>query len=548
MSTKRAFLASKHPAWVEQSPEWRINDRRLNGGLGVLKELTPFDWEVTQLGASKAGRDVQPDLFRYHDMIVSPPQTHYELRQQNAVYLNFPDRFASIMAGHLIRNSPQVGSGLNFGTLGDVRRKQDIDSPSAAELLYYNTDGAGADGSQWRTYWLHVLKGAMASGVRWVLCEGPGVQPKNVADWEKGLRPYLSDYSPLSVRNWQYENGRLMMAIIYRTSRKLRLGPNNELVGNSGEPEILLLTADGFDGFGKEFSKGGWFRFDKEHELTGFGFYDDVEGQIPMTPLFYERRRPTEESMAFCRSGVFELGQAAVAYMNLSSSADFDAQDGAASAQAILGADEEGFNLFVRKRNEGNRYAPLPPHRDSPGMVPSIQDASTGAIAADVFDKRLKSKRQEAEELMLNELEAAPYASGASKEASFADAKEPRLAVLAGELETAQNSVIHFMERMWGFGKPRPTGSVEWPETFALERPLTEIKEFFQTAKESGLRSPTAETKAYIMMTRKLGITGDDESRTQVEAEVNKSALRVLEMLDAEKESLLRPEPTGATS
>lgn len=543
MSTKRSWLETTHPAYDEQREEWEINERRMRGGRGVLTELTPFEWEITP-GQTQplSGRDVQPTpqlLTKYvHGAL------HYTLRQNNAVYLNFPDRYAAIMAGHLIRNSPLPGASLNFGTLGEVRRKQDIDEPTPAELLYYNTDGIGVDGSQWRTYWLHVIKGAVNAGMRWVLAQGPKTAPSSRQDEIDGLRPFLTDYSPLAVKNWDYDRGRLQMAIIHRTVRKLTVDSNGTLSGNTGEKQLLLLTADGFMGFGREFSNGGWYIFDKDHNLVRFGFYEQTDGQIPMAPLYYERLRHTPGSSALCRSGTFELGQAAIAYMNLASSADFDAQDGAASAVALRGVDDAGFNLFVNKAKEGNRYVPLIPHAQNPQLVPEVGDISVGGVAADVFDKRLKAKRQEAEELMLNELEAAPYASGESKKASFADAKEPRLSILAGEVETVQNAMIHFLEQLWGQGIPRPTGSVEWPETFGLERPVQDIKDFFTTAKESGMRSATAEKKAFLMLVRKLGIVGDDESRAEIEQELNESADLVRQLAEAELQSLRRPQPT----
>lgn len=516
--TDRSFLESTHPCYEEQKFLWEKNERRMRGGDEVLSELVPFDWE----------EDRSPD-------------SHYVMRQNMAVYLNFPDRFGSIMAGHLMRNTPQPGAALNFGTLGEVRRKRDIDIPTPAELLFYNTDGRGNDGSEWKTYWLHVLKGAISTGHRWILAESPREAPRNRLNEIRGLRPFLTDFSPLSVRNWLYQNGRLMMAIIHRRTRRLRVNAQGQLIGNGGEKQILLLTADGFDGFGPQWRNGGWYTFDEEHELTGFGFYEATDGEIPMVPLYYERQKSQRGTNAISRAGVTEMGNAAIAYMNLSSAADFDAWDGATSAAAVLGADEEGFNLFVNMRNRGNRYAPLPPHKDNPSLIPEIQDTSSGAVVADVFDKRLKSKREEAQELMLNELEAAPYASGASKQVTFADAKEPRLAIMAAEMATAQNAVIHFMEQLWVNAPINTQGSAEWPETFDLEQPAQEIKTFFESLQISGLRSPTAEARALTIMARKLGISGDDQSRQKIEQEIMQSAEDRKRKDEAEIKQMIQP-------
>lgn len=492
-----SFLGSFHPAYEEQREEWELNLRRARGGLHVLRELVPFIWEL-------------------------PEGEQINERKQMAVYLNFPDRFASILAGHLMRAAPAPGASLDFGTLGDVRRRRDIDEPTPAELFYYNTNGIGKDGSQWNNCWTQIVKGAVTMGHRWLLLEGPQRGPRNRLEEIQGLRPYLTNYGPLSVTNWAFQNGQLVMAIIKRRVRRLRID-DGRLQGNAGEVETLLLTAEGFNGFGAEYSDGGWYSFDQDGEMTDFGFYEQTEGQIPMTMLAYDRLEPEGDYMAISRSGTTEMSQAAIAYMNLASAADFDAWDGASSVQALMGVDEESFNVFIRKVKEGSRYAPVKANMDS-GNVPQIHDMSTGVVVADVFDRRLKLKRQEAVELMLNEIEAAPYASGESKQVSFTDAKVPRLTLLAAETESAQNTIIHFAELMWGRPGTRPQGATEWNREFDLRDLRKEISEFFSTVTTARLRSPTAETKAMVTFARKLGIVGDTEELSQVEAEYRDAA------------------------
>lgn len=495
---KNSFLNSFHPAYEEQREEWLLNLRRARGGLHVLQELVPFIWEL------EGGAQINE-------------------RKMMAVYLNFPDRFASILAGHLMRAAPSPGASLNFGTLGEVRRRKDIDQPTAAELFYYNTNGVGVDGSQWNNYWTQIIKGAVTMGHRWLLMEGPPEAPRSRMDERLGLRPYLTSYGPLSVTNWLHERGRLVMAIIKRRVREIRLNEEGGVEGNEGDVETLLLTAAGFQGFGPAFSNGGWYTFDKGGDLKDFGFYDSTEGQIPMTMMAYDRLEPEGEFTAVSRSGTTEMSQAAIAYMNLASAADFDAWDAASSVQALLGVDEEGFNVFIAKVKSGSRYAPVKANMDN-GQVPMLHDMSTGAVVADVFERRLKQKRQEAVELMLNEIEAAPYASGESKQVSFTDAKVPRLTLLASEAETAQNAIIHFAEMMWSGGRVRPQGATEWGREFDLRDLRKEIAEFFQTVTTANLRSPTAEARAMVTMARKLGIVGDTEELQTIEDEYRVAA------------------------
>ena len=506
---RSSFLNSKHPAYKQQEEEWLLNLRRARGGLHVLEELVPFLWEI-------------------------PNGEQIKERKMMAVYLNFPDRFASILAGHLMRAAPTPGASLDFGTMGAVRRRRDIDKPTPAELFYYNTNGVGKDGSQWNNCWTQIVKGAVTMGHRWLLVEGPPTAPRNRREERHGLRPYLTSYGPMSVTNWEFERGQLVMAIVKRRVRKLRMNEHGGIEGNDGEIETLLLTAEGFNGFGPAYADGGWFVFDKDGDLSDdFGFYTQTEGQIPMTLLAYDRLEPEGDYQALSRSGTTEMSQAAIAYMNLASAADFDAWDAASSVQALMGVDEEGFNVFIAKMKEGSRFAPVKANMDN-GRVPTIHDMSSGAVVADVFDRRLKQKRQEAVELMLNEIEAAPYASGESKQVSFTDAKVPRLTLLAAETEAAQNTIIHFTEQMWGPVGVHPQGATEWGREFDLRDLRKEISEFFVTVVNSKLRSPTAESKAMVTFARKLGIIGDTEELEILEKEYRTASELAIKALEQE--------------
>lgn len=499
----RKWLESRHQIYAANIDLWQKNESRMRGGPEVLEELSRFDWEVEK-------------------------GEHYLERQKNAVYLNFPDRFATVMVGHMMRQAPDVGNRLNFGTLGEVRRIRDINTPTAAELTYYNTDGVGNDGSQWNNFWTRAAKAAFACGFRWVIAEGPDNPPTNFQDVINGKRPFLSHLSPTAVTNWDFVDGQLGFAIIKRAKRVLQLVSDTEFT-NDVEVEYLVMVRRGYTALGGEFQNGGWFIFDKDGALGSFGSFKNTRGEIPMVALFYERVDPDSGTPTMARPGVTELGNAAIAYMNLASAADYDAWDGASTVRAVLNADEDAFNIFIRKVKAGNRYAPVPPNKDSTKEA-SIQDVSGGSIAGNVFDLRLQSKRQEAMELMLNELQAAPYASGESKKISFTDSRAPRLAMLASEIETAQNTMIHFLELMWG--NPLPTGSVEWEREFDLLNASAAVNDYFTIEQLAGFKSPTAGTKAMMQVIKALGIVGDDETRKKIEDEFMSAAVKAQEMAE----------------
>ena len=519
MPQRYSFLQSKHPVYEAQRKQWLTNLRRMLGGQYVLDELLPFDWE------SKTGE-------------------HYAMRQQQAVYHNYPDRFASMMVGHMMRQAPEIDVALKLGTLGIVRRKQDIQVPTPAELLYYNTDGVGNDGSQWDNYWTQVAKRAICFGHQWVLAEGPPEAPITRQGEIDGRRPYLSDYSPLSVPQWDYQYGRLGMVIVKRVVRRLRVDAEGAITGGRGEVEYLLMTRPGWDGFGAPFDEGGWFTFDAELEPTGFGDFRATGGEIPMVPLYYERVKvdaaEKEDSLAatMSRSGVTELGNASVAYMNMESAARYDAWDMAQSISAVLGADDKGFQVFINRLKQGTKYAPLPSPEDAPTKNPDVKDITTGGQAAEVFSKLRADFRQDVQELMLNEMQSAPYASGTSKRLTWTDSRAPRLATFASEIENAQNACIRWMEQMWKTEEMRltrnPAGSTTWRRDFDLLDPIEAGTAFFQMESTAGINSPTLDAKVMLLVAEGMGAIGDDEEAEMIRQELLSSAKKRMERQEQE--------------
>lgn len=503
MATKFNFLTQKHPAYVAQVEEWTRNIKRMRGGTRVFDELIRFDWET-----------------RNGD--------HYKDRQRQATYLNFPERFATTIVGHMMREAPLP----NFGTLGEVRRVRDINAPTAAELLWYNVDGIGQDGTQWVAWWTYVGKKAVNTGFEWLYVEGPREAPRTQAEEERGKRPFFRNFSPPSVTNWHYEDGSLAFAVIKRARRRPGMTEDGQMTGNTGEIEYLFFVRRGYDAFDTPefpFSEGGWFRFNADLELVDLGFWDATNGEIPMIALYYDRLKADDGDFAVARSGTTELGNAAIAYMNLASAADYDAWDAGQSVQALSGIDQDGYKLFIEKLKAGSKYVPLLANADSQ-QNPQVIDSSTGAIVAQVFDLRLKSKREEALELMLSEVKRGPDTSGDSLTASFSDTRAPRLALFAGELETAQNAMIHWAEQMWGNAKP--TGEVKWKREFRLIDPMSAAREFYEITNLSHVRSATLDTIVMTQAAESRGFMGNDQTATKIIAELNESATKQVKMVN----------------
>lgn len=493
---KRAWLDTQHPVFKACAEAWAKNERRLRGGEDVLSELARFDWEKGD--------------------------EHHKARRDQATYINFPDMFATVMAGHMMANAPVPEAGLNFGTLGSVPRERNFHNPTDAELVYYNADGVGNDGSQWDNFWSAALKRAMATGHRWIMVEGPeeapGTRDRLI---QEGLRPYLAEFSPLAVPMWHYQRGRLAYAILRVTTWEPRVVSGQ--MQSQDKPGYLLLVRKGcdlLDGGADTFSEGGWFRFDADKVLLDEGTWDDTDGEIPFFPFFYQRDGGTQERPAVSRPALSELGQVAVSYMNLSSAADFDAWDAAMSMQWLAGVDKESFNLALEKVKEGSRFAPLRPHEDT-GSIPQVIDGAQGAVPSEVFDVLLRRKREEAREIASREAASTPDSSGASKRAGFREGMGSRLALIASELEQAQNTALHFLERR--FGKPKPQGAVAWVRQFDLADTTEKVREIFELERVSGLRSPTLEAEAMMLAVKERQLVTDDATLQKIADEYKAS-------------------------
>lgn len=476
---------------------WLRNEIRLRGGDEVLAELRRFDWEI--VGGE-----------------------HYRARQAQASYINFPDLFVAIMIGHLLKVAPVPGKAFTFGQLGSVSETERA-LVTQADMVYYNVDGVGNDGSQWHNFWAGALRRAFATGHRWIMVEATRRRPQNVAEERQGLRPYLVEWSPTRVPNWNYDEGRLDFVITRPSRRRLRIGENGSLEGNKPEDGYLLMVRQGFDGLGSKYSGGGWWEFTRDKtQITGAeGRWDATGGEIPMFPLFYERDTGSDLRPAMSRPGMSELGQLAVSYMNLGSAADFDAWDAATSMQFFLGVDAEAFNLAMAKIDDGSRWVPVPSNQTTQES-PTVHDGSMGAVTAEVFASRMTAKRTEAAEIAEHEVTSTPDSSGESKKAGFAEGKSPRLALLADNLEQAQNTAIRFLEMR--FGHKNPTGYVVWPRDFDLVPLLEEIDEMVNLETLSGYRSPTLGAHMMTRAAQERGLIVDEPMRVAVESEYKDAA------------------------
>lgn len=532
-ATQRGWLSDESPLHEELDWLWAQNERRFEGGHSIRDELWRFDWETLPVGGNRSmlrdgvtiparntewsGRPTrsQVDAYLTSNAELAPGE-HYGRRQDSAIYVNLMEAYATDIVGHLFRQAPAPDVGLDFGQLGEVRRIEDIDEPRRAELLYYNADGVGSGASQWDSFWSTQLKLAMASGIRWIYVDVPR-QPAVLRRRERfGFRPYLVSFSPRQVWNYFYENGRLEWAIIKLATRHPRV-VGDAFEGNETADETLLLVRAGNGDLGSEFRRGGWWRFDADHELIPgmTGTWDRTEGEIPMAPLIYDRH-----DRMIGRPGLTELGNASVALMNIQSAADFDAWDSAGSVIAVRGADSKGFNLFVRKVREGNRYAPLPVNEET-NDTPELREAAQGVVVAEVFDKRILNILKSADRIRGTEASSGPEQSGLAQQAGFTLGNVPRLSLVAGNVETCQNNIIDWVERRWGIAAP--SGSARWGKKFELIKLVSSAQAILQLETIAGVHSEELESRVILAAAQDEGFVPDNQAATTIDREIRAS-------------------------
>jgi hypothetical protein len=496
------ILSAEHEVYAMNLESWKREERRLYGRDAVLGSV---------------GTDQEVDLEKF----TNETPASYKSRKAQATYLNFPSIHAKILAGHLGRVAPMP----NYGTLGLVRARSDINSrPTFAELFHYNCDGVGSDGTQFRAWTTGVQERAIATGHRWVMVEMPrradAGRPIRVSDIIAGFRPFVVEYSPLSVPMWEFEDGRLNWAVLRLPVRKAGALWTRDNV----EDGYYLLVRQGYDGLGDEYAGGGWWLFhgDKQPVENGHGDWSRTLGQIPLCTLVAESSHGTIERPAMSGSLTMELGQIGVSLMNRISERNWDARDAAKSVKYVLGAEKDAFNLMVEHQKENSILVPVigSATPDGKWLIPSIYDGSSGAVAAEVFSTIINSTIAEAHEIMVRQLTSEPDSSGRSKEVGFGEATSPLLASLAARRETFENTVIYFAELR--AGSSSPSGFVVWPTEFELAPVVAKIDRTIERMIKLGARSATWEAQLIATAARDDGVWAEDDE-TEIQDELTRS-------------------------
>ena len=495
-----SFLDNENVIFKRDRPMWLMNERRLRGGIQAMRELRPFKWETGTKGLAA-----------------------YEKRVTNAVYMNFPAMFVETLVGHLFRERPEAGGALNWGALGQVRKRSDIAGDmSRAEQMQYNADGVGRDGSQWDAFWARQCKRAVATGHRWIFTDMPP-KPRDeptLGDESRGFRPYLVGLSPASVPDFHFDLGKSRYFIVRTPIRKPSRDSSGGMIGNEPKRTYLLMVAQGWTEFGTEYAEGGWWLYSPDKALMGQGTWDGLNGEIPMSALYYERDEGMEDYPAISRPGLTELGALAVQDMDLVSAANYNVWNSCSGIEHILGVTKEAYTLAWEKSQEGSQWIPWATDNMN-GVTPGVVSSSAGAVSAEIIRQRLDLTREDAREVSARERTGAPDSTGISKMAGYADVQAPRLRLFAEEVETTQNTTLSHIAGRWGV---KADATVKWPRTFELIEPQTRHENYLNARRLSGLSSPTADSRVMLEAAREARVVKDETDADVIRKEFEQSA------------------------
>ncbi|MDX1546658.1 MAG: hypothetical protein R3247_06705, partial [Rhodothermales bacterium] len=457
--------------------------------------------------------------------------------------------------------APEADVQLSFGTLGSVQMgsaaragtgtgtRQGAPGESSPARQVWESVDRPRGGAAWNAWWTTVGIWAMATGHRWIVREAPvfeawwgrnrrgeGGRPLPLPEQHTrqdeldGFRPYLVEYSPLEAPDWHFDAHGTLQYIRFELQERVF---KSESAGQGGtfsaafEKKHLLMVRPGFEELGPEFSGGGWWRFDKDGELELGPDGEPVHGtwsspgaspagsagtspggsvEIPCFAFFYQREsRGGRERPRMSRPGLTEIGQVAIAHMNLDSAADSDALESGSRRIYIAGGTASSHNEAVKQLRENSRIVTIP---GDGRTQPRIHD--TGSVsAATAIGARQEKKRDQAMLIAAEEAAWRPESSAESKEAGYRDTKSPRLALFAEEIEAAQTQAIHLLEEGWGAA--RPSGFARWPKDFDLLPLVADIMEAFEVLRLAGAESPSLQVHLVMSHLRQKGLLAGKE-------------------------------------
>ena len=511
----KEITKSEHPTWTKYQKIWEKNEKYLLGDPSVYEDLKKYVWEL-------AG-----DLAGYKE------------RKEEAIYINFMELMMEKFTGTLLE---QPGTP-DFGTLGDHEQEG-----SSAHVVYRNFDGVGEDARGFHAFWMDTISLAWATSFRWIFVEATTQGAKSKADEKAGLRPYVTDYSPVSSPNWHFANGELQWVYFKLKPRNLRVEGNK--FKDDSKDAFYVLVRQGYQGLGEEFAAGGWWMFDeKGQEIEGdsgpmHGDWSKTGGKIPISRLFYVRKKGTDITPP-SSDGARRLS---LQHMNVLADLLNDIHF-SGSRQTFFTVSIEQWDALVNPKDatgesshedskEGGaadspiygRHVPIPA---VPGVDNKFHD--TGAVSASgTITAGLNAIVERITRFMLREISSAPGESGESRRLMSLDGLSPKLVHIASNLEETVTTTIRFVEMR--YGNATPAGFMTWNKRFDLRGAVAKLREIVDLMAASGFTSKSVVLRMFLRVLKEVGFELDKEDgdgkiteesiRAEIEASLASEAQR----------------------
>jgi hypothetical protein len=494
------FLDAKHRLWTRWVETWRMNERRAFGR---------YQTDLMRFGGEKDER--------------------YAQRQDRATYVNFMRSHAQAVTGQLrVQGAPTPENGrFSFGALGEVHPRSALpeSDETYGDLVYYNIDGVGGDGSEYPVFMDSVDERAQHAGHRILMVEVPplnaigrnaptqGEAPEITAnDVLAGRRPYAIEFPAGAMTMWATTYGRRDFAIL-----RVPVDSGKVVDGKWVEPPAVdasgnglgyyLLVRAGCTLLGSTYDKGGYWLFSPDKKLIRTSQWSPrLNGEIPLWYHYGLKDPGTEAEPSESASTTEGLGRVGVSLMDTMSARDWDAFDAAGSRKWLLNGSmataEETKEQWDAKSMLITVQPAFDPRTGDTNPV-TLYDDSAGAVAPAVFQAIIDAKFVEAREQSFQTLTSMPGSSGWSKEAGWLEVKAPYLARRASYRQQSDQNMVRFMNLR--FGRPA-SGFAQWQREYTLTPVVEEIEASIDLMQRASLRSPTLEPELVIgAVKRRLG-------------------------------------------
>ena len=466
------IIAVKDEEYTDKLEQWKLNTARMLGGKHVLSEVERFTWETEGL-------------------VETPDLEGYQARQKQSTYVNFMALYDEKFAGTIFAQWPEVGEGLDLGTLTQDRQ----------DMLMEAADGVGPDARTIQQFFRHVTRFAQATGYVWVLAEEPAEPWPTMQDEKSGKRPYFVMYPPDQVPYKKFEGGTLVCIHLEYEERYVGVDPENtDAFLDETRTVHYLMTRQGYEGWGEYFREGGWWMFDddgeiltRRHDSTQLvGDWDRTDGNIPINRVFWKRDLTGKEAW----TGATQLGNLAILHMNIMCFMHNDAKISGSRKRHWLGVTLNQWQSILDANIHGGIDVPVPRDPSVAGdqKLDVIDSGETSAIES--LMKFLEIVRNLVADFFLREIQSAPGASGVSKKIEILQSQAPGLADAAQNIQQDCQQAIRNLEQRWT--TKEPTATLELPDEYNLKTVVERIREVFELLQLAETRSP--ELTAFLIL------------------------------------------------